>query len=88
MDTIESGPQLIIKGICRRQDLTESLKQLQCKTLIFVGESSPFHAESVHMSAKMDSKSSALVEVGCFVGFCFAYSHFYFSWITHAASKN
>ncbi|RVW13049.1 Protein NDL1 [Vitis vinifera] len=46
-----------------RQDLTESLKRLQCKTLIFVGESSPFHAESVHMSAKMDRKSSVLVEI-------------------------
>ncbi|RVW74000.1 Protein NDL1 [Vitis vinifera] len=60
---IESGPQLITKCVCRRQDLTESLKKLQCKTLIFVGESSPFHAESVHMSAKMDRKSSVLVEI-------------------------
>lgn len=49
---------------CRRHDLTEGLKNLQCKTLIFAGESSPFHAESVYMSAKMDSKICALVEVG------------------------
>lgn len=49
---------------CRRHDLTQSLKSLQCKTLIFVGENSPFHAESVYMNAKMDGKSCALVEVG------------------------
>lgn len=35
-----------------------------CDVLIFVGASSPFHAESVHMSAKMDKKTCALVEVG------------------------
>lgn len=52
-----------LQAINERQDLTESLKRLQCKTLIFVGESSPFHAESVHMSAKMDRKSSVLVEI-------------------------
>lgn len=49
---------------CRRHDLTKSLKSLQCKTLIFVGANSPFHAESVYMNAKMDGKSCALVEVG------------------------
>lgn len=37
---------------------------LQCRTLIFAGESSPFHAESVYMSTKMDRKICALVEVG------------------------
>ncbi|KAJ9682301.1 hypothetical protein PVL29_018269 [Vitis rotundifolia] len=68
-----------LQAINERQDLTESLKRLQCKTLIFVGESSPFHAESVHMSAKMDRKSSVLVEVGCFLGCCFSYSQFYCS---------
>ncbi|XP_054822505.1 protein NDL1-like isoform X2 [Prosopis cineraria] len=47
-----------------KRDLTESLKNLRCKTLIFAGASSPFHAESVHMSAKMDKKTCALVEVG------------------------
>lgn len=50
---------------CRRHDLTEGLKDLQCKTLIFAGESSPFHAESVYMSSKMNHKICALVEVGC-----------------------
>jgi len=48
---------------CRRHDLTEGLKELQCKTLIFAGESSPFHAESVYMSTKMDNRNCALVEV-------------------------
>ncbi|PIA44887.1 hypothetical protein AQUCO_01700456v1 [Aquilegia coerulea] len=46
-----------------RHDLTDSLKKLKCKTLIFVGESSPFHSESIHMSSKMDRKNTALVEV-------------------------
>ncbi|KAG4911154.1 hypothetical protein JHK87_057270 [Glycine soja] len=46
-----------------RHDLTEGLKDLQCKTLIFAGESSPFHAESVYMSSKMNHKICALVEV-------------------------
>ncbi|GJN38649.1 hypothetical protein PR202_gb27711 [Eleusine coracana subsp. coracana] len=48
---------------CRRKDLTENLKQLQCRTLIFVGENSQFHAEAVHMTAKLDRRYSALVEV-------------------------
>ncbi|KAJ3691960.1 hypothetical protein LUZ60_012310 [Juncus effusus] len=46
-----------------RHDLTESLKQLQCRTLIFVGENSPFHSEAVHMTSKLDRRFSALVEV-------------------------
>lgn len=54
----------IVSMTCRRHDLTEGLKNLQCKTLIFAGESSPFHAESVYMSTKMDKKICALVEVG------------------------
>jgi protein NDRG1 len=54
---------LIRKSICRRHDLTEGLKKLKCKTLIFVGESSEFHEESVYMCAKMGRKSCALVEV-------------------------
>ncbi|KAK3441811.1 hypothetical protein EUGRSUZ_B01699 [Eucalyptus grandis] len=51
-----------LEAMNRRHDLTDSLKNLHCKTLIFVGESSPFHAESVYMSAKMDRKVCALVE--------------------------
>ncbi|WVZ79759.1 hypothetical protein U9M48_027300 [Paspalum notatum var. saurae] len=46
-----------------RKDLTENLKQLQCRTLIFVGENSQFHAEAVDMTAKLDRQYSALVEV-------------------------
>lgn len=41
------------------------MKNLQCKTLIFVGDSSEFLAESVYMSAKMGRKNCALVEVVC-----------------------
>ncbi|KAI4311005.1 hypothetical protein MLD38_035942 [Melastoma candidum] len=50
----------------RRHDLTEGLDKLQCKTLIFVGENSPFYGESVHINTRMDRKACALVEVqGC-----------------------
>lgn len=52
-----------LQAINRRHDLTDDLKKLQCKTLIFVGESSPFHAESVHMSDKIGRKNCTLVEV-------------------------
>ncbi|VAI77547.1 unnamed protein product [Triticum turgidum subsp. durum] len=52
-----------IQTINQRHDLTESLKQLQCRTLIFVGENSQFHTEAVHMTAKLDKRYSALVEV-------------------------
>ncbi|KAK6915453.1 NDRG protein [Dillenia turbinata] len=50
-------------AINERLDLTEGLKKLQCKTLIFVGENSPFHAESLYMNSILDQKSSTLVEV-------------------------
>ncbi|PPD91138.1 hypothetical protein GOBAR_DD11914 [Gossypium barbadense] len=52
-----------LQAINRRHDLTDDLKKLKCKTLIFVGESSPFHAESVHMSDKIGRKNCTLVEV-------------------------
>lgn len=52
-----------LQAINERHDLTDGLKKLQCKTLIFVGESSPFHVESVYMSSKMGRKRCALVEV-------------------------
>ncbi|KAG0514786.1 hypothetical protein BDA96_10G223300 [Sorghum bicolor] len=52
-----------IQTINERKDLTENLKQLQCRALIFVGENSQFHAEAVHMTAKLDRRYSALVEV-------------------------
>lgn len=56
---------LITSFLCsRRRDLTDSLKNLKCKTLIFVGESSPFHSEALHMSSEMDGKKTAFVEVG------------------------
>ncbi|CAL9195366.1 unnamed protein product [Musa hybrid cultivar] len=55
-----------LQSINGRHDLTEALKKLQCRTLIFVGEDSPFHSEALHMSAKLDKRYSALVEVqGC-----------------------
>ncbi|CAL4952105.1 unnamed protein product [Urochloa decumbens] len=52
-----------LHAINRRQDLTESLMKLQCRTLIFVGENSQFHADAVHMTTKLDRRYCALVEV-------------------------
>ncbi|GAV81175.1 LOW QUALITY PROTEIN: Ndr domain-containing protein, partial [Cephalotus follicularis] len=46
----------------KRHDLTEGLKKLHCKTIIFLGDSNPFHDESVYMSAKMGRKRRGLVE--------------------------
>ncbi|KAG9152491.1 hypothetical protein Leryth_016415 [Lithospermum erythrorhizon] len=52
-----------LKAINGRPDITESLMKLQCRSLIFVGENSPFHYESLHMTSKLDRRFSALVEV-------------------------
>ncbi|KAM7508498.1 hypothetical protein LguiA_018951 [Lonicera macranthoides] len=52
-----------LQAINERHDLTDGLRKLKCKTLIFVGDCSPFNAESIYMSAVMDKNVSALVEV-------------------------
>ncbi|EMS50383.1 hypothetical protein CFC21_034340 [Triticum aestivum] len=52
-----------LKAINERHDLTEALKKLRCRTLIFVGENSQFHADAVHMTTKLDRRYCALVEV-------------------------
>ncbi|WOH11254.1 hypothetical protein DCAR_0830734 [Daucus carota subsp. sativus] len=64
LDERQSGNVLrYLKAIDGRPDITEGLKRLRCRTLIFVGDSSPFHSEAVHMIAKLDRRYSALVEV-------------------------
>jgi len=52
-----------LQAINRRPDITEGLKRLKCRTLIFVGDSSPFNSEALHMASKLDRRFSALVEV-------------------------
>lgn len=52
-----------LQAIHQRKDLTHNLKKLTCRTLIFVGELSPFHNEAIHMTKEMDRRFSALVEV-------------------------
>lgn len=52
-----------LQAINRRPDITVGLKRLKCRTLIFVGENSPFHSEAVHMTSKLDRRFSAFVEV-------------------------
>ncbi|KAK1265531.1 Pollen-specific protein SF21 [Acorus gramineus] len=52
-----------LQSINGRHDLSEGLKKLQCRTLIFVGENSPFHTEALHMTSKLDRRYSALVEI-------------------------
>ncbi|XP_042500422.1 protein NDL1-like isoform X2 [Macadamia integrifolia] len=53
----------LLEAISGRRDITDGLKKLQCRTLLFVGENSPFHAEALHMTSKVDRRYSALVEV-------------------------
>ncbi|XP_042975021.1 protein NDL1-like isoform X2 [Carya illinoinensis] len=52
-----------LQAINRRPDITKGLKRLTCRSLIFVGDSSPFHSEALHMNSKLDRRFSALVEV-------------------------
>ncbi|KMZ61241.1 Pollen-specific protein SF21 [Zostera marina] len=52
-----------LQSINGRHDITDGLKNLNCRTLIFVGESSPFHSEALHMTSKLDKRYCALVEV-------------------------
>ncbi|XP_023002144.1 protein NDL2-like isoform X1 [Cucurbita maxima] len=46
-----------------RPDISEGLQKLKCRSLIFVGDRSPFHSEALHMTVKLDRRNSALVEV-------------------------
>lgn len=52
-----------LQAINKRRDITDGLKRLRCRTLVFVGENSPFHSEALHMISKLDKRYSALVEV-------------------------
>ncbi|OIV97683.1 hypothetical protein TanjilG_12440 [Lupinus angustifolius] len=52
-----------LEAINGRSDISEGLIKLQCRSLIFVGDMSPFHPEALHMSSKFDRRFSALVEV-------------------------
>ncbi|XP_048602783.1 protein NDL2-like isoform X1 [Brassica napus] len=52
-----------LEAINGRVDLSEGLRKLQCRTLIFIGESSCYHSEAVHMTTKLDRRYGALVEV-------------------------
>lgn len=52
-----------LEAINGRPDISEGLKKLQCRSLIFVGENSSFHSEALHMTSKLDRRYSALVEV-------------------------
>ncbi|KAL7095931.1 hypothetical protein ACP275_10G053100 [Erythranthe tilingii] len=55
-----------LQAIDRRPDITSGLKKLKCRTLVFVGDNSPFHSDALDMIAKLDRRYSALVEVqGC-----------------------
>ncbi|KAB2077042.1 hypothetical protein ES319_A06G077800v1 [Gossypium barbadense] len=58
-----SNVMQFLQAINGRPDLTSGLKRLRCRTLIFVGNSSPFHSEALHMTSKLDRRFSALVEV-------------------------
>ncbi|KAM6541780.1 hypothetical protein CsatB_006227 [Cannabis sativa] len=53
----------LLEAINGRPDITDGLRKLQCRSLIFVGDNSPFHAEALYMTSKLDRRYSALVEV-------------------------
>ncbi|KAK9073720.1 hypothetical protein SSX86_006314 [Deinandra increscens subsp. villosa] len=52
-----------LQAIDRRRGITEELESLECKTIIFVGDSSPFRDEALDMSVKLGRNCSALIEV-------------------------
>ncbi|XP_057956941.1 protein NDL1-like [Malania oleifera] len=52
-----------VEAINGRPDITEGLKKLQCRSLLFVGENSPFHSEALCMASKLNRRHCALVEV-------------------------
>ncbi|XP_004291029.1 PREDICTED: pollen-specific protein SF21-like [Fragaria vesca subsp. vesca] len=52
-----------LEAINGRPDISDGLRKLQCRSLIFVGENSPFHSEALYMTSKLDRRYSALVEV-------------------------
>ncbi|XP_077209931.1 protein NDL1-like isoform X2 [Tasmannia lanceolata] len=52
-----------LQAMSGRSDISQGLKKLQCRTLIFVGDNSPFHSEALHMATKLDRRYTALVEV-------------------------
>lgn len=52
-----------LEAINERPDITGGLRKLRCRSLIFVGENSPFHFEALQMASKLDRRFSALVEV-------------------------
>jgi protein NDRG1 len=51
-----------MQAIHHRVDLSESLKNLKCRTLIIVGEHSPFHHDALHISTQMHRRYNALIE--------------------------
>ncbi|CAI9093657.1 OLC1v1029212C1 [Oldenlandia corymbosa var. corymbosa] len=52
-----------LEAINERPDISDGLRKLKCRSLIIVGEHSPFHSEALHMTSKLDRRFSALVEV-------------------------
>ncbi|CAM8920499.1 unnamed protein product [Rhodiola kirilowii] len=52
-----------LQALNKRPDLSNGLKKLKCRTLLYVGEYSPFHTEALHMASKLDRRYNALVEV-------------------------
>jgi protein NDRG1 len=52
-----------MQAINQRVDLSERVKKLKCRTLIIVGEYSPFHHEALHLSTQMHKRYNALIEV-------------------------
>ncbi|MFS7965369.1 putative alpha/Beta hydrolase [Helianthus anomalus] len=67
-----------LQAIDSRRDITEELKSLECKTIIFVGDSSPFHDEALQIAEKLGTNCSALVEVCLFIIHHYSCNFLYF----------
>ncbi|KAJ8766921.1 hypothetical protein K2173_011739 [Erythroxylum novogranatense] len=52
-----------LQALNKRPDISSGLRSLRCRTLVFVGDNSPFHSEALQMISKLDRRYSALVEV-------------------------
>ncbi|KAJ0799695.1 putative alpha/Beta hydrolase [Helianthus annuus] len=49
--------------MCRRHDMSKELESLECKSIIFVGDKSPFLDDAFHMKTILGKRCSAFVEV-------------------------
>nr|AAF00549.1 SF21 protein [Helianthus annuus] len=52
-----------LQALDRRHDMSKELETLECKSIIFVGDKSPFLDDALHMKTILGKRCSAFVEV-------------------------